>query len=294
MYPSAIEDYLAPTTLAEARAALSANPDAILIAGGQSLMQAIKARLMQPRILVDLGGIAELRGVSSGPAGLRIGGMTRYRAIHESTLLSGPYEALVDAASHVGDRQVRNRGTIGGSLCWNYIAACMPPTSIAVGAVMELTDRTGTVRTLPAEDFLKGPLETDLRPGEILSAVTLPPPPVRTGSAYRKWGLGTDALPIVGVGVLLTLDENGRCLRCRFAVGGLAAGPVRATGAEDALSGRDASEDDAIIAAARLAADWADPQSDHLVSAEYRKILISKIGEEVIRLAFARAGKAVR
>src|SRR5690606_27134501 len=133
----------------------------------------------------------------------------------ESAALQGAYEALVDAGSHVGDRQVRNRGTIGGSLCWNYVAACMPPTSIAVGASVELMDGAGRIRTLPAEEFLKGPLETELQPGEILTAIMLPVAAKRTGSAYRKWGLGTDALPISGVGALIELDEAGRCGRAR-------------------------------------------------------------------------------
>ena len=124
--------------------------------------------------------------------------MTRYRDIAADERLDGAFQALRDAASHVGDRQVRNRGTIGGSLCWNYIAACMPPTCIGIGASLDLVSKTGK-RSLCAEEFLQGPLETARGDDEIVVAVTLPAPRQSCGSAYKKWGLVTDALPVAGV-----------------------------------------------------------------------------------------------
>ena len=200
MYPAVIESYFAPRTVQEALGALAAHgDDAHFIAGGQSLMQAIKSRLVSPKCLVDLQHVAELKGVQPDAGGLRIGAMTRYREIATADPLAGAYEALRDAASHVGDRQVRNRGTIGGSLCWNYLAACMPAACIGIGASVELLDSKGKRRTLPAEEFLGGPLETARQPDEILLAVVLPRAAAKTGSAYKKWGLVTDALPVVGV-----------------------------------------------------------------------------------------------
>ena len=116
MYPAPIENYLAPETVQEALQALGAQAagEAQFIAGGQSLMQAIKSRLISPRTLIDLQHVVELKGVSAGANGVRLGAMTRYRDIAAEERLNGAYEALRDAASHVGDRQVRNRGTIGG------------------------------------------------------------------------------------------------------------------------------------------------------------------------------------
>src|SRR5690349_1620166 len=232
MYPAPIREYAAPRTLDEAVAALARDRGAHLLAGGQSLMQAIKARLVKPDSLIDLGRVSELKGITIGSAGLRIGAMTRYCEIAREPRLRGAYEALIDAAAHVGDRQVRNRGTIGGSLCWNYIAACMPPTAIGLGAELELVDTSEATRQVAAEAFLKAPLETARRPDEILTAVLLPAPPPQAGSAYRKWGLVADALPVIGVCASVRLDANGACEEARIAVGGLASGPRRAPAAE--------------------------------------------------------------
>ncbi len=135
MYPAAIGEYVAPATVDEAlKAWAGAAGDAHFIAGGQSLMQAVKSRLVQPDCLIDLANVGELGGISADAGGVHIGPMTRYRDIAGDSQLDGAYQALRDAATRVGDRQVRNRGTIGGSLCWNYIAACMPPTVIGLGA----------------------------------------------------------------------------------------------------------------------------------------------------------------
>jgi aerobic carbon-monoxide dehydrogenase medium subunit len=290
MYPAVIERYFAPKTVQEALGALTATGgDAHFIAGGQSLMQAIKSRLVSPKCLIDLQHVSELKGVRSEATGLRIGAMTRYREIATAEQLVGPYEALRDAATHVGDRQVRNRGTIGGSLCWNYLAACMPPTCIGVGAGVELLDSKGKRRTLPAEEFVRGPLETARKPDEILLAVALPRAVGKSGSAYKKWGLVTDALPVIGVCALVELGDDGRCRRARLAVGGLASGPRRAKAGEEALTGVARSDAEAIGAAADAAAAATDVQSDMWAASNYRKTLIAALAREVIATAFARA-----
>ena len=111
-------------------------------------MQAIKSRVISPKGLIDLQRVAELNGLQCNRGAVRIGSMTRYRDIATEERLDGAYQALRDAASHVGDRQVRNRGTIGGSLCWNYIAACMPPTCIGIGASLDLVSKGANGRCL--------------------------------------------------------------------------------------------------------------------------------------------------
>jgi carbon-monoxide dehydrogenase medium subunit len=290
VYPAPIDNYTAPATLAEALQALAQHgEDAHCIAGGQSLMQAVKSRLLQPKCLVDLQNISELQGITVDAGGVQIGAMTRYRDVVADSRLHGAYQALNDAASHVGDRQVRNRGTIGGSLCWNYIAACMPPTVLALGAGLELVKNGGS-RTLSAEEFLGSPLETARADGEILRSIKLPAAAARAGSAYKKWGLVTDALPVIGVCVYLQLDAGGGCSSARFAVGGLASGPRRSTAAENALNGAKAGDQDAIAAAAAAAAGEIDTQDDHWADSAYRKQLIRALGAEVIATALARAG----
>jgi carbon-monoxide dehydrogenase medium subunit len=289
MFPAAIQHYEAPDTVAAALEALASHEEAMFIAGGMSLMQAIKARLVRPGCLVDLQRVAELKGITSGAAGIRIGAMTRYREIAASRHLQGAYQALVDAAAHVGDRQVRNRGTIGGSLCWNYIAACTPVAAIASGAAVELASKARGTRRVPVEAFLISPLETSRKSDELAVAVHLPAAPPRTGSAYRKWGLVTDALPVVGVGVLVSLDEGGRCVSACVALGGLAGGSQRSIDAEARLlgvRGDDLRSLESVFAElGASAAVHADLWSDE----EHRRALVSELGVAVALTAFERA-----
>ncbi len=290
MYPAPIDEYVRPATVSDALAALGRydEGDAVFVAGGQSLMQAVKARLVRPRCLIDLQAVDGLSGIDAGADGLRIGPMTRYVEIAGHGGLGGAYGALGDAASHVGDRQVRNRGTIGGSLCWNYVAACMPPVAIGLGATLELTAADGSTRSLAAEEFLGGPLETAREENEILTAITIPAAAGNAGSAYKKWGLVTDALPVIGVCVSLAVAD-GRCAAARVAVGGLATGPQRASAAEAALAGTAAGDAAAIGAAMEAAAAEIETQHDLWADSDYRKQLIRSLGAEVAGSAFARA-----
>lgn len=289
MYPATIENYDAPKSVHEALQLLAKRGDeSFFVAGGQSLMQAIKARVISPKSLIDLQHVTELKGIEYNKGSVRIGAMTRYRDIASDERLDGAYQALRDAASHVGDRQVRNRGTIGGSLCWNYIAACMPPTCIGIGASLDLASKGGR-RSLHAEEFLRGPLETARHDDEIVVAVTLPAPSARSGSAYKKWGLVTDALPVVGVCAFVELGDDRRCRAARLAIGGLASGPRRTPAGEKALIGVSADDASAIADAAKTAAVSTETQSDMWAEADYRKKLIETLAREVLATAFARA-----
>ena len=290
MYPAIIEDYVRPTSVDEALKAAGKYEagEAMFLAGGQSLMQAVKSRLVRPRCVIDLQALKELKGVSAGGGGIRIGAMTRYVEIMSDPNLKTAYGALADAAEHVGDRQVRNRGTIGGSLCWNYVAACMPAANLAVGSSMELLSATGKKRAVMVDDLIKGPLETARADVEVLLAVTLPAAPAKAGSAYKKWGVVTDALPVIGVAVYLELDGGGAIAKARLAVGGLATGPKRAKGAEAALAGKKAG-DPGLAAALDKAASEIETQSDHWADSTYRKNLIRTLGADVLASAFARA-----
>ncbi len=289
MFPVAIEEYRRPKTLSEARSALAGyDPDDIvMLAGGQSIMQAIKARMVRPRCIVDLQDLTELKGVRRD-GGLTIGALTRYVAIAEDASLTGGYAALRDAAQHVGDRQIRNRGTIGGSVCWNYVASCLPAVVLGLDATVNLLAADGGERQVAIDDFLIGPLETARRPDELLVSLSLPGYGVGTGSAYRKWGLVTDALPVVGVCVLVTLAADGTCGAVRVSLSGLAAGAQRAPDAEAILLGSDGG-DAAISAAFAAAAAAADAQADKWADSAYRRQLIVGLGREVAATAFDRA-----
>ncbi len=288
MYPARIDSYHRPKSIAEALTALSGGGDgAMFIAGGQSLMQAVKSRLVQPTALVDLQDVGKLKGVSQNGK-LSIGAMTRYVDLTDEQSLGAAYAAIPDAAAHVGDRQVRNRGTIGGSLCWNYIAACMPAVTLGIGAEMHLVSSDGE-RRLSADDFLGAPLETARQENEILCTVELPIAPAGSGSAYQKWALLTDGLPVIGVCVHVECDSSRLCTAARVAIGGLAGGPTRSAAAESALVGTSADDPEGIAAAMAAAADEIETQGDLWADPAYRKQLIRAKGSEVAATALARA-----
>ncbi len=290
MYPAIIEEYLAPATVADALAAIAKhNGEATVFAGGMSVMQAIKARLIEARCVIDLGNIDELRGVSVGAEGAAIGPMTRYADLVRDKNLHGAYQALNDAAATVGDRQVRNRGTIGGSICWNYIAACMPPTVLALDAQIELTAPGSGRRTVPIGEFFLGALETARKDEELLTKITLPAPTGKAGSSYKKWSTQVDGLPIIGVAAYIETDGSGVCTVARFAVGGILPTVARAAAAEGELVGAKAGDADRIVRATAAAAEELDPQGDRWVQAAYRSLLIQSLGGEVVATAFARA-----
>ncbi len=288
MFPATIEEYLRPRSAAEAAAALARfeSGEAMCIAGGQSLMQAIKSRMIRPRCLVDLQDVAELQGITADGA-LVIGAMTRYVDIAHATLPVA-CAALRDAAQHVGDRQVRNRGTIGGSVCWNYVAACMPAVVLGLGGELQLIDARGSVRRLAVDDFLLGPLETARAEDEILVCIRFEPIPGRGGSAYRKWGLVTDALPVLGVCIRLALDGAGACSSARIALAGLAGGAQRAPAGEQALLGS-RGDGESVARALEAIVDTVETHDDQWADAQYRRQLIRTIGAEVAATAFARA-----
>jgi aerobic carbon-monoxide dehydrogenase medium subunit len=289
MYPAVIHDYRRPKSLQEAVTAIAdGGADAAFIAGGQSLMQALKARLMQPRALVDLQDVAGLKGVRFD-GGVTIGAMTRYVELAAETRLAPAYAALIDAAAHVGDRQVRNRGTIGGSVCWNYIAACMPAVALTLDATMNLVSSDGGERSVPAREFIGAPLETARRDDELLVSLQLPAPPANAGSAYRKWSLLSDGLPVIGACVYVELDHGGSCSRARVGFGGLASGPKRSPAAEAKLVGCRAGDDEAVARALAEAAEELETQGDLWADPAYRSNLIRTLGARMASTALRRA-----
>ena len=289
MYPAVIHDYRRPTSVQDAVSAIAdGGAGAVFIAGGQSLMQALKARLVQPHALVDLQDVADLKGVRIDGA-VRIGAMTRYVELVTETRLAPAYAALIDAARHVGDRQVRNRGTIGGSLCWNYIAACMPAVALTLDATMNLVSRDGGERSVPAHEFIGAPLETARNDDELLVSLQLPAPLANAGSAYGKWALVKDGLPVIGACVYVEVDGGGSCSQARVGFGGLASGPKRSPAAEAKLVGSRAGDDEAISEASAAAAQELETQGDLWADPAYRSHLIRTLGARMASTALRRA-----
>lgn len=198
--------------------------EARLLAGGQSLLASMKLGLATPSALVDLGPIAELQGIKLEAARVTIGAMTTHATVAASPEVTKAIPALADLAGHIGDRQVRNRGTIGGSLANNDPAACYPAAVLALGATIH-TDR----RSIAADGFFRGLFETALAPGEIITSVSFPIP---EKAAYMKFKQPASRFALVGV--FVSKGPTG----VRVAVTGAAAGVFRVTALEEKLTAR--------------------------------------------------------
>ncbi|MCU7374374.1 xanthine dehydrogenase family protein subunit M [Paucibacter sp. O1-1] len=214
--------YQQATSVADAAQAVRANNEAKILAGGQSLLAAIKQGLAAPEALIDLSGLADLKGIKVEAGKVTIGAMSTHAAVAASKELAAAIPALADLAGRIGDRQVRNRGTIGGSLANNDPAACYPAAVLALNATIH-TDR----RSIAADDFFKGLYETALAEGEIISSVSFPVP---EKAGWQKFKQPASRFSIVGVFVAKTAGG------VRVAVTGAGSCVFRATALEQALS----------------------------------------------------------
>lgn len=278
-------DYERPASVAEACRILSeADGGATVIAGGQTLMPLLNLRMSQPFILVDIGRIAALQGVSRVGDGTRVGPMTRQADALDDPLLAAHLPALVTALGHVGHHQTRNRGTVGGSVALGEPAAEMPATAVALGAVLDLTSVRGT-RKVPADAFYIGPYMTALEPDELLTAVTYPDWPEGHLVLFREVARRPGDFALVGM-VGAAVVENGIVTRAGLAWFGMGPTPIRMRQLEAALVGAALSGLDAHALAALGVADSA-PFDDHHASAEYRRTVGRRILARALREAFA-------
>ena len=253
--------YSKPASVAHAAAAAAAG--AKLIAGGQSLLPAMKLGLAAPEALADLGAIKELDGITASSGVIRIGAMATHAAVAASPIVAAAIPALADLAGNIGDRQVRNRGTIGGSLANNDPAACYPAAVLGLGA----TVHTNT-RSIAADDFFKGLYETALAEDEVITAVSFPIP---DKAAWQKFKQPASRFSIVGV--FVAKGPAGT----RVAVTGAGAGVFRATALEQALASNWSA---AAVAGLTVSADGLN--SDLHGSAEYRAALIPVLASRAV------------
>jgi carbon-monoxide dehydrogenase medium subunit len=246
----------------------------------------MKLRLAQPATLVDIGRIKDLVKIASDAHSTTIGALTTHALIAASQDLHARFPALVDAAKTIGDTQVRNRGTIGGSLAHADPAADYPAVILALGAEMHAMGVSGT-RTIKASEFFTDLMTTALKSNEVLIEVRLPALAPRTGSAYVKFEQPASRFAIVGACACVTVDAMGVCTRASIGITGACATVKRATATEAALQGKQLN-DATINAAAAQAAHSMDCLSDIHASADYRAHLVTVMTARAIKAAMAR------
>ena len=283
MIPAAF-DYIAPKSLNEAlRALAESGEDAKLLAGGHSLLPLLKLRLAAPKLLVDLSKISGLNSISQQGDNIVIGALATHYQIESSQLLSKKCPLLPQTARAIGDVQVRNRGTIGGSLAHADPSADWPAAMLALGAELKITGPKGE-RRVAAEDFFVGPMTTVIEANEILTEIRVPISARRSGSAYLKAAQQASGFAIVGVAVSLRVDAKGRCEEIGIGVTGLNDKPFRARGTENQLRGNKLAAK-LIEASASQVADGIDPLEDLHANAQFRAHLARVYASRAIQAA---------
>ena len=263
-------DYYAPTTRDEVLELLGQHGyDAKVLAGGQSLMPMMNLRLARPAVVVDINRVEGLAGIASDAGGMTIGAMTRQRQIERSAEIGDKFPVISAAIPHIAHFQIRNRGTIGGSLAHSDPAAEIPALCVALDAEVTAASSSGE-RAIEASDLTIGPLTTSLEPEELLTQVRLPALDGEWRWGFREVCRRDGDFALVGAIALLRLDSGGVCQEARIAMFGVGDGPIRASEAEASLAGR-AVDADARAEAAALVSAAVDPGSDIHASAEYRK-----------------------
>lgn len=281
-------NYEAPNTLDQALTLMAANPDdAKILAGGHSLIPAMKLRLAQPAMLVDIGRIKDLSYIREDGDQILIGAMTTHYQLESSTLLKKTCPLLPECASHIGDLQVRNKGTIGGSVAHSDPAGDWPAAIIALGAEMVAVGKNGE-RVIKADDFFVDLLTTALEGGEILREIRVTRPAGRFGHAYQKIRHPASGFAVVGVAVALRLGSDGTCESAKIGITGVASKAYRAEFVEQALQGK-ALNAETIAEAASHATDGIDSNSDLYASEDYRRHLAGVYTRRAIQAAAARA-----
>jgi aerobic carbon-monoxide dehydrogenase medium subunit len=289
MYPARFE-YHAPASVDEALEVLERYGDeAKVLAGGQSLIPLMKLRFASPRALVDINGIEGLDSIGEDNGFLSIGALVRHKDCEKSAALKGRYGVLGDAAPQISDPIVRNRGTVVGSLTHADPQGDWGSALLAAGAQLEVVSAGGS-RTIPLDDLFQGPFTTSLQPNEIATSVQVPNPGTRAGGTYLKLERKVGDFATVGVAVHLALD-NGAVGSAGIALTGVGPRNLRATAVEEALAGSELN-DETIQEAARLAAEAAQPRTDHRGSADYKRSVVRVFTERGLRKAAETARAA--
>ena len=287
MFPASF-GYVAPRSVEEALQLMAQHgEEGKLLAGGHSLIPAMKLRLTSPRTLIDLGTVSGLRGVRVDGSNLVIGALTVHADVASSDIVRKHLPGLADAASVIGDMQVRNRGTIGGSVAHADPAADLPVILTALNASFVVQSSSGS-RTIAVDGFFTDFFTTAMGANEILTEIRVPVPPAGSGTAYVKLPHPASGYVVVSAGVLITRQASGTCASARVAIGGLGSGPVRAIATEMAVQGKPLTAQ-IIAAAAAKAGEETDPDDDTYASAEYKRHVATVYARKAIEAAVERA-----
>jgi carbon-monoxide dehydrogenase medium subunit len=280
-------DYHAPRQLKEAAELLASLPNAKILAGGQSLVPMMNFRYVIADHLVDLGAVDDLRGIAVADGRLRIGAMMRQRDLEVAPEIARHCPLLAEALGHVGHRQTRNRGTIGGSLAHADPAAELPAVCAAHDATVHLASVRG-IRAVPFADFSAGYMATVLQPDEMIAAIELPTWRPGHGHGFHEFARRHGDFALVGAAALLDVGADSVVRRAALALFGVAPSPLRLDAAEAALTGKPL---DSISINAAAAAAWLiEPISDIHASADYRRHLAQVLSARALADAARRAG----
>jgi CO/xanthine dehydrogenase FAD-binding subunit len=286
----ALFDYLAPTALDEALNVLAERADeAKVLAGGQSLVPLLNMRLARPALLVDLNRLSDLAYVRTDDGIVRIGALTRQRAVERSSVIAERVPLLAAATEYIGHPSIRNRGTVGGSLAHADPVSELPCVALALDA--EIVARGAKAeRRISAESFFQSVFTTTLAPTEILTEVRIPVLPPRTGWGFEELARRHGDFAIIAVAALLTLKADGSIERARLSYAGAADRPLRTHRAEAALTGQRPSAA-TFEEAARLASSELDPPSDMHATADYRRTVAVALTKRALAAAERRAAE---
>jgi carbon-monoxide dehydrogenase medium subunit len=278
-------EYFAPSTLQEAVALLSQHSGAKILAGGQSLIPAMRFRLASPDTLIDINNLTDLQYIREDSGGLRIGAMTREADLEASDVIQRRFPLLADATKVIADPVVRNMATVGGNLAHSDPANDHPAVMLVYNAEIVATSASGT-RTIPIDSFFTGLFENALREGEILTEIRIPAPAANSSGAYVKLERKVGDYAISAVGVQLTIS-GGICTAARIGLTNVSETAMRARNAEAALIGK-ALSDGVIEAAGAAAGAECDPTPDLRGSIEYKRDITRVLTKRAIRSAIER------
>ncbi len=288
MKPAPFE-YFAPTSVEETCALLARfGDDAKILAGGQSLVPLLALRLAQPAVLIDINPVRELDYVQANGAGLSIGARTRLRTVERSPAVREQFPLLSAGVEWIGHPQIRNRGTVGGSLAHADPAAELPALALALDATFTVVDASGSERTLTSDEFFVSFLTTALGSGELLREVSFPALPAGSGWSFREVARRHGDFALVGVAAIVTLDNAHTCSDARIALLGVGETAVRSRSAEQVLIGQKPDEQ-VITAAASETVKDIQPLSDVHATAAYRQYVARNLVEQALTEAVQRA-----
>jgi carbon-monoxide dehydrogenase medium subunit len=287
MIPANFE-YFAPTTIEEALRLLDQHgEDCKILSGGQSLIPVLKLRLAAPAVIVDLGRIAALKGITVDGNTIRIGACATHAEIASSSEIKQHCPLLADTARQIGDQQVRNRGTLGGSLVHNDPAADWPAAMLALNAEVVARSSNGE-RVIKASDFFVDLMTSAAQANEIVTEIRIPKPAQPNAAVYLKVPQSASGFAVVGVAAQLKL-AGGQCEEVSIGVTGLAPKAFRAKSVEDALRGKALDEAAISAASAKADAEAADALDDIHASGEYRRHLARVYAKRAVQAAAAKS-----